>query len=80
MHCIISLRIDIDIGGILNVIAENVKRNASLIRSNVQIVELDFKAQKFSETLESIISGIDIVICADGKTFPFFQWIKNCNS
>ncbi|KAJ6647468.1 Methyltransferase-like protein 22, partial [Pseudolycoriella hygida] len=56
---------DIDVGGILNVIADNVKRNNSLIRNNVQIVELDFKAQKFSDRLESIISDIDIVICAD---------------
>lgn len=61
--------IDIDLGGILNVIAENVKRNASLIRNNVQIVELDFKAQQFSEALESVINDIDIVICADGRNF-----------
>lgn len=66
---------DIDIGGILNVIAENVKRNASLIRNNVQIVELNFKAEKFSEALDSMISGIDIVICADGKKNNNF-WIE----
>lgn len=42
------------------------KRNSALIRNNVEIVELDFKAQKFSDTLESIISDVEIVICADG--------------
>lgn len=73
MHYIISsIRLDIDIGGILNVIAENVKRNASLIQNNVQVVELDFKAQKFSDTLELIISDIEIVICADGKIINIF--------
>lgn len=64
--------VDIDIGGILNVIGENVKRNASLVRNNIQIVELDFKAPKFSESLESMISDVDIVICADGKFFFSF--------
>ncbi|KAG4072286.1 hypothetical protein HA402_004218 [Bradysia odoriphaga] len=56
---------DIDLGGILNVIAENVKRNSSIIRNNVQVTELDFKAPKFSEVLESELSDIEIVICAD---------------
>lgn len=48
-------------------IAENVKRNSSLIRNNVQVMELDFKVPTFSEGLESELSGIDVVICADGK-------------
>lgn len=48
-------------------IAANVKRNASLIRNNVQVTELDFKTPKFSDALESQLSDIDIVICADGK-------------
>lgn len=59
--------LDIDVGGILNLISENVKRNTPLIRNNIEIVELDFKAQTFSETVESIISDVEIVICADGK-------------
>lgn len=68
MHCItFYIRLDIDIGGILNVITQNVNRNASLIQNNVQVVELDFKAQKFSDTVELIISDIEIIVCADGK-------------
>lgn len=69
---LVKFDVDIDIGGILNVIGENVKRNASLVRNNIQIVELDFKAPKFSETLQSMISDVDIVICADGKFFVGF--------
>lgn len=59
--------LDIDFGGILNLIAANVKRNADLIQNNIKIVELDFKAQKFNDTVESIIPDIEIVICADGN-------------
>lgn len=74
---IFRLWLDIDLGGILNVIAENVKRNASLTRNNIQIFELDFKAQKFSEALESVISDVDIVVCADGKENNFVFLTKN---
>lgn len=62
---------DIDLGGILNVIAENVKRNSTLTHNNVKVLELDFKATKFSEVLDSELPGIDIVICADGKIIFF---------
>lgn len=59
-------------------IAGNVTRNASIIRNNIQVAELDFKAQQFSDAIKLIISDIDIVICADGKlfSFPWFRKVK----
>lgn len=41
--------------------SEKAKRDAALIRNNIEIVQLDFKAQTFSETVKSMISDVEII-------------------
>lgn len=58
---------DINLGGILETISSNVKRNKSIIKNPMSVLEFDFKAETYAEELKEAINKSDIVIAADGK-------------
>lgn len=58
--------LDVDIGGILQLIRENVKRNKNVIKSNMLVTELDF-TKEFTPIIEKELSSINLVFAADGK-------------
>lgn len=58
---------DIDIGGILNLIRGNIKRNASLIGGpKVDVMELNFNDTDWSNELRDVVRQTDLVLAADG--------------
>ncbi|KAL5291687.1 METTL22 family protein [Megaselia abdita] len=56
---------DINLGGILETISSNIKRNQSLLKSPVYVLEFDFKSDSYSEQLQEAINRSDIVVAAD---------------
>ena len=59
---------DVDIGGILDLIRANVKRNRKLCRRNsIDVLEYDFMQEEknYSDELLNAIDGSDIVVAAD---------------
>lgn len=60
---------DLNIGGILDLIRNNIKRNSSLISKDgkIDVMEFDFKATEWSAVLREMVSQTDVVIAADGK-------------
>lgn len=67
IYCKKVICTDVDLGGILNLIRSNVKRNNSIINNDIAVAELDFKAEKLSDNMKSIVADTDIVIAADGN-------------
>lgn len=63
---------DVDIGGILELIRANVKRNGQILKGDLDVMELDFK-KPFSSKLTKAITETDIVIAADGNILIFFS-------
>lgn len=61
------MKTDIDLGGILNLIEANVKRNSKLITNHMSVMELDFKNLNWPNALQTAIDKTDIVLAADGK-------------
>lgn len=64
---------DIDLGGILNLIEINVKRNAKLITNKMGVMELDFKNLNWPTALQAAIAETEIVLAADGKCSTFYR-------
>lgn len=60
---------DIDIGGILNLIRDNVERNRNLLGNNCQIevTELNFKMINWTDGFKEKIRSTDVILAADGK-------------
>lgn len=57
---------DINYGGILELIQNNIQRNSKIIcDNNVDVMELNFKQLNWSPALMSTISRTDIIIAAD---------------
>nr|XP_022918158.1 methyltransferase-like protein 22 [Onthophagus taurus]XP_022918159.1 methyltransferase-like protein 22 [Onthophagus taurus] len=56
---------DIDQGGILNLISENVKRNKSLTKHQVSVLKLDFLSENFTEEIEVLLPKVKIILAAD---------------
>lgn len=65
IYCKNIICTDVDIGGILDVIRQNVKRNQSKLTGNIDVMELDFKNFQPTGTLAKRIQESDIVIAAD---------------
>ena len=59
--------LDIDIGGILDLIKANATRNSKLIKANFNVFGLDFFANKWSSNLESKLTNVTVVLVADGE-------------
>lgn len=59
--------LDINLGGILELIEKNVKRNVHLIQKNMTVMELDFKQLQWTPELTTAINETDIILAADGK-------------
>lgn len=61
--------LDINIGGILDIIKRNVELNKSYQRypNNVQVMELDFLSERFSVKLEDELKTMNIALAADGN-------------
>lgn len=68
---------DINIGGILDLIRRNLLLNRHFQHKSslVEVLELDFFADRWSEKLESEIKNVDICLAADGKKI-FFIYLK----
>lgn len=62
---------DIDIGGILNLIRDNIKRNAGLMSNEdkIDVMELDFNSTEWSKELCEAVRETDVIIAADGWWF-----------
>lgn len=60
---------DIDIGGILNLIRNNVKRNEALQGGNncIDVMELNFNDNQWTDNLLDAMKQTDVVIAADGE-------------
>lgn len=58
---------DINLGGILETISSNVKRNKSIVKSPISVLEFDFKSINYSGELQEAIDRCDIVVAADGE-------------
>ncbi|XP_011186196.2 methyltransferase-like protein 22 [Zeugodacus cucurbitae] len=59
---------DVNVGGILDLIRENVKHNSNLVKNNnIDVLELDFlkPIQEYSAALLKAIDDCDIVVAAD---------------
>lgn len=54
-------------GGILNLIEDNIRRNSKLINNNMGVLELDFKALNWNNELEIVLNSTQIILAADGK-------------
>ncbi|XP_077291198.1 methyltransferase-like protein 22 isoform X4 [Arctopsyche grandis] len=55
---------DVNIGGILDLIKVNVKRNENMFKSNVVVTELDF-TKEFSDSIKRELSSVNLVFAAD---------------
>lgn len=62
---------DIDIGGILALIQDNVKRNMTITgnENRVKVMELDFKNLNWCAELQNCVGQCDTIIAADGELF-----------
>lgn len=62
---------DINIGGILDLIRRNLQLNRQYLRKSsvIEVHELNFFDEKWSEKLENEIKNVDICLAADGKEF-----------
>lgn len=60
---------DINIGGILDLIRRNIQLNDHYqkYKNNIEIHELDFFADKWSNELEKALIDIDVCFAADGN-------------
>lgn len=60
--------LDIDIGGILELINRNIQRNLNNIKGRVCTMELDFK-KELSEPMIKELEKVELVIAADGENY-----------
>lgn len=72
---------DINLGGILDIIAANVRLNEHLLndRSNVRVMELDFFKLEWSSELKAAVRQANVILAADGKRilnlFDLNDWL-----
>ncbi|XP_062527107.1 methyltransferase-like protein 22 isoform X2 [Bombyx mori] len=59
------IRIDINVGGILDLINLNAKYNKDLIKSHFSVMPLDFTDTAWSSKLNNVIKEVDFIIAAD---------------
>lgn len=57
---------DIDLGGLLDLIKHNVKRNHAIVQHDVEVFELNFLEDNFNKNVEEAMKDINIVLAADG--------------
>jgi hypothetical protein len=62
---------DINVGGILDLIKRNLKLNRHYQNKScfMEVHELDFFANRWSEKLEKELKEVDICLAADGKLY-----------
>lgn len=69
-NCLLTV-LDIDVGGLLQLIQANIVRNSSLKNPNCNVIvtELNFKVQyeNYPDTLKAQLQDVEYVIAADGK-------------
>lgn len=61
--------LDIDKGGILELIEKNVSRNIPITKHSVKVLELDFTNDKLSSYIEEALNRIEVIIAADGQYY-----------
>lgn len=59
--------LDLDIGGILDLLKSNFKLNNQYIKSPITVMSLDFFNLDWTEELTLKMEQTDIVLAADGK-------------
>lgn len=71
MNIILCFLVDIDVGGLLQLIQANILRNSSLKNPNCNVVvtELNFKVpyENYPDALKAQLQDVEYVIAADGK-------------
>lgn len=75
-HVNFKFKLDINIGGLLELIQANITRNSHLSDPdcNVIVTELDFriKYEDYSDNLKTVLQDVEYVITADGKCLIWF--------
>lgn len=56
-----------DLEGILNLIASNVKLNSDLVKAPITVKALDFFQTEWDEEMKAIMNEVDLVLAADGN-------------
>ncbi|XP_054285945.1 methyltransferase-like protein 22 [Macrosteles quadrilineatus] len=56
---------DVDLEGILNLIASNVKLNSDLVKAPITVKALDFFQTEWDEEMKAIMNEVDLVLAAD---------------
>lgn len=59
-------------GGILELIQQNVKRNGKIQKESVKVMELNF-LNEFSNELKTELDNVEVVLAADGKYIGKWQ-------
>lgn len=58
--------LDVNIGGILDLISLNAERNKNLMKSQFIVTELDF-TKEFTNEITKELSSVDLIFAADGN-------------
>jgi methyltransferase-like protein 22 len=56
---------DINLGGILQLIERNVRRNSRFHKNNIHVMELNFKELNWSDDLNAKLKNVEYVLAAD---------------
>lgn len=59
--------VDIDVGGILELIRANAARNYKLLKANFTVLGLDFCAHGWCPNVEAKLTNVTVVLVADGE-------------
>lgn len=59
--------LDVNVGGILDLIKRNFLKNHMYVRSNYYIEEVNFLNTEWSKKLEERLQSANIILAADGK-------------
>jgi hypothetical protein len=59
--------VDIDVGGILELIKANAARNCKLLKANFIVFGLDFFASDWCPNFEAKLTNVTVVLVADGE-------------
>lgn len=62
------LVIDVNEGGILELIEQNVERNKNLVKNHIKVMELNF-LRELPKEIKEILVDVEIILAADGKVY-----------
>lgn len=59
--------LDINEGGILNLLQNNIDRNKVLVKNPISVLELNFFKNDFNPELLKLLTNVKIILAADGN-------------